>query len=72
MIFSDRKNVDNDFNEVVKTTLENLRYLSGRINSVSKKIENPNLLIATNCINSMRDEIQTVTVCGSTQTLHYS
>lgn len=70
MIFSDRKNVDNDFNEVVKTTLENLRYLSGRINSVSKKIENPNLLIATNCINSMRDEIQTVTVCGSTQTLH--
>lgn len=72
MIFSDRKNVDNDFYEVVKTTLENLRYLSGRINSVSEKIENPNLLIATNCINSMRNEIQTVTVCGSAQTLHYS
>ncbi|WP_342220695.1 hypothetical protein [Rickettsiella endosymbiont of Miltochrista miniata] len=70
MIFSNRKNVDNDFTEVIETTLENLRYLNRRIINVSEKIQNPNLAIATDCINSMRNEIQTVTVCGSTQTFH--
>jgi hypothetical protein len=63
MIFSNRKNVDKDFTEAVATTLENLQYLNNLISSVSKKIQNPNLLIATDCINSMRNEIQAATVC---------
>lgn len=71
MIFSNRKNVDNDFTEAVATTLESLHYLNNRIISVSEKIQNPKLAIATDCINSMRNEIEAATVCESTRTLQH-
>lgn len=61
MIFSNGKNVDNDFTEVVATTLESLDYLNNRIISAFEKIENPQLPIAKNCINSMQSEIKKVT-----------
>ncbi|HEY2566884.1 MAG TPA: hypothetical protein VGH95_04180 [Candidatus Aquirickettsiella sp.] len=65
MIFSNRKNVDKDFTEAVVTTLESLQYLNNRISSVSEKIQNPNLPLATDCINSMQNEIQAATVGDS-------
>lgn len=70
MIFSNCKNVDNNFTETVATTLESLHYLSDRITHISGKIPNPKLAVATDCINLMRNEIQTVTVSGPTQALH--
>lgn len=71
MIFSNRKNVNNNLTETVATTLERLHYLSDRLISAAEKIPNPKLAIATDCVNSMQNKIQIATVSKPTQTLQH-